>query len=271
MNALRVIVCDDEPLALERLANMLSRCRRVEVVAGTTDGAEAVRKVTELKPDAIFLDIEMPDPDGFDVVEEISRRMEGDAVAPIVVFVTAYPQFALQAFETGAMDFLAKPVRLPRLEDALKRIRVAIDGFQARARLRELQETLPELRLARSAADREDDHIWIQRRGEFVRVELSKIDWIAAEGEYVRLHVGPTSYLHRELIGTLAARVDPARFLRIHRSAMVQIDRVATIARSRHGGSLVRLTTGAELPIGRKYSKTSRRILMPDGGRRLQP
>jgi DNA-binding LytR/AlgR family response regulator len=266
---LRVIVCDDEPLALERLASMLSRCHGVEIAAATTDGAEAVRKVIELLPDAIFLDIEMPAPDGFDVVEEVSRRLTASSRVPVIVFVTAYPQFALKAFESGAIDFLAKPVRLPRLEATLKRIRATVAGYHAQASLQELQDSLPGLRQARSAPDLENDHIWIQRRGEFVRVEMSKVDWIAAEGEYVRLHVGGASYLHRELIGTLAARLGPEKFLRIHRSAMVQIDRVVTIARSRHGGSTVRLRTGQELPVGRKYSKTSRRTLMPDGGRRV--
>lgn len=268
MNPLRVIVCDDEPLALERLANLLLRCPGVEVAEATTDAAEALIKAVELLPDAIFLDIEMPDLDGFDVVEDMSRRLNASSRVPVVVFVTAYPQFALQAFESGAIDFLPKPVRLARLEATLMRLRAAVAGYDAQARLQELQQTLQELRAGRSGAGGEDDHIWVQRRGEFVRVDLSKIDWIAAEGEYVRLHVGDASYLHRELIGTMAARLDPAKFLRIHRSAMVQMDRVVTIARSRHGGSVVRLKTGDELPIGRKYSKASRRTLMPHSLRR---
>ena len=265
MAEIRVLVCDDEPLALRRLADMLGRCGRVNVVAATTDPATAIDQAIKLSPDAIFLDIEMPGYDGFDVLEELSKRLVAPASVPIVVFVTAHSHFALQAFESGVTDFLAKPVRMQRLEATLARLRAALVRHQAESRLQELQEVVRELRRRGLGVGGENEHLWIQRRGEFVRVELHAVDWVAAEGEYVRLHVGESSYLHRELIGGLETRLDQQRFLRIHRSTIVQVSRVVAIARSRHGGSVVRLKSGLELPVGRKYSKQTRQVLMLRG------
>ncbi|HEX8669867.1 MAG TPA: LytTR family DNA-binding domain-containing protein [Allosphingosinicella sp.] len=264
MTPLRVLVCDDEPLALERLSEMLARCAGVEVVARTQDARDALSKIVALSPNLVMLDIEMPGLDGFDVVE----RLGGIAGTgpPLVAFVTAFPAFAIQAFETGALDFLAKPVRLSRLERTLQRARAALDQREAGRRLEEMKLALEALRSQRSSPHAEPDHVWIPRRGEFVRVDLDQIEWVRAEGEYVRLHTGNASHLYRELIGSFAEKLSPDRFLRIHRSYIVRRERVRSVRRSLHGGTLVRIASGEELPVGRKYAKAARAALLHHAG-----
>ena len=183
---IRAILCDDELLALERLADMIQRIDGIEIVGTAGNGAAALELVAEVQPDLVFLDIEMPALDGFDVVEELARR---GGAAPLIVFVTAYPQFAAHAFDTGAIDFLTKPVRLGRLETAIDRARAAIESRDARARLGDLALQLQALRDERGNDFRAGNYLWVQRRGETVRVDLDLVDWIQAEGEYVRLHL----------------------------------------------------------------------------------
>lgn len=254
MNVLRVLTCDDEPLALDRLDRMIERCEGVEIVASCGDAETALVHMIDLRPDVAFLDIEMPKLDGFDVVEQLP----GGGEAPLIVFVTAYSNLAAQAFETGALDFLPKPVRRTRLDITLDRARTALASREASDRLVELHRILHELRAERSQPGAEAAHIWIQRRGEIIRVDLSQVDLIRAEGEYVRLFVGSTTYLHRELIGSIEQRLDARHFLRIHRSTIVRRDLVVGIKRSIHGGSVVRLFSGEEFSVGRKYAKTTR-------------
>ena len=258
---IRVVTCDDEPLALERLDQMLGRCADVVIVASCIDAEEAALRIVELQPDIAFIDIEMPRLDGFDIVERLPKNDH----AALVVFVTAYSNFAAQAFETGALDFLPKPVRQSRLEATLDRARSALSDREAGSRLVELQRTIEAMRAERSQQASEPGHIWIQRRGETVRIDLGQVELIRAEGEYVRLTVGAVTYLHRELIGVIERRLDQSMFLRIHRSTIIRCDKVRSIRRSVHGGSLVKLSTGEELPIGRKYAKASKAILLGKG------
>ena len=254
MTSLRVLTCDDEPLALDRLDRMLERCDGVEIVASCGDAETALVRMIELRPDIAFIDIEMPKLDGFDVVEQLP----GDGEAPLIVFVTAYSNLAAQAFETGALDFLPKPVRRTRLDMTLGRARAALTAREASGRLAELHKVLNELRAERTHVGEETAHIWIQRRSEIVRVDLSQVELIRAEGEYVRLFVGATTYLHRELIGSIEQRLDPRNFIRIHRSTIVRRDLVVAMKRSIHGGSIVRLLSGEEFSVGRKYAKATR-------------
>lgn len=260
MISLRVLLCDDEPLALERLSAMLTRITGVEVVASCDNGADAIRECAARKPDVVFLDIEMPNLNGFDVVEAIAAEPAAEHV-PLVVFVTAYPQFATRAFETAAIDFLPKPLRRSRLEQCVDRCRDSVRNREAEARLYELQEKLNSLRSVTPSIERDSQCVWISRRGEFVRVDLDRIDWVRAEGEYVRLFAGESSYLYRQLMGSFEDRLNPAEFIRIHRSFIVRRSGVAAIKRSKHGSSVVQLRTGDELPVGRKYAKLTRQAL----------
>lgn len=254
---IRLLLCDDEPLALQRLSDMLARLPDVEVAGFANDGREAIERIIALKPDAVLLDIEMPYLDGFDVVEEVIRRGEA---CPLIAFATAFPRFATLAFETGAIDFLTKPVRLARLETTVQRIRAALEDRSARARLEELSRQLEALRRTGSTAA-DDPHIWIQRRGETVRVSLHRIDWIRAEAEYVRIVVGQASYLHREPLSEFMTRLDDRDFLRVHRSLIVNRRRVSAVRRNPTGSYRLTMEDGTDLPVGRSYRKAARGLV----------
>lgn len=254
---IRLVLCDDEPLALSRLGDMLARIPDVEIVALANDGREAIERIVEHAPDAVLLDVEMPYLDGFDVVEEIVRRGEA---CPLIVFATAFPRFATLAFDTGAIDFLTKPVRQTRLETTIQRIRGALDDRSARVRLEELSRQLETLRRTGTPAA-DDPHIWIQRRGEIVRVSLQRIDWVRAEAEYVRIVVGAASYLHREPLSDFLTRLDQAEFIRVHRSLIVNRHRVAAVRRNPTGSYRLTMEDGTDLPVGRSYRKVVRGLV----------
>ena len=247
---MRAVLCDDEPLALERLADMIGRVADIAVVGTAGNGAAALDVIAEAQPDIVFLDIEMPALDGFDVVEELDRR---GGAAPLIVFITAYPQFAAHAFDTGAIDFLTKPVRLGRLETAIARAGAAIENRVARKRLDDLALQLQALRDERGSDFRTGNYLWVQRRGETVRVDLDLVDWVRAEGEYVRLHLDTVSYLHREPLSSMLQRLDVRRFLRIHRSYIVNRDRILAVRRRPTGGYKLLIGGELELPVGRSY------------------
>lgn len=246
---MKVIVCDDEILAVERLVRMLGAIGDVVIAGSAQNGRDALALIDEHRPDAIFLDIEMPALDGFDVVEALAAR--GMPTPPLIIFATAYPQFAAHAFDTGAIDFLIKPVRHARLETAVARVRDVLDQRDARRRLAELASQLSALRA--EGGNGSSNEIWVHRRAERVRVDLDTIDMVQAEGEYVRLFVGDQSFLHRASIGSIAARLDPNRFMRVHRSYVVRLDLIAKIRRKTAGGYSLLLTGGTEVPLGRLY------------------
>ncbi len=166
---IRLLLCDDEPLAVERLRDLVGRVSGTEVVGIATNGRTALEAVAALAPDAILLDIEMPALDGFDVVEALAKA---GGPTPLIVFVTAYPQFAAHAFDTGAIDFLTKPVRLVRLETALERVSRALAERSSAARLSELAQQLESLRGERRGEISGGAFLWVQRRGENVRIDL---------------------------------------------------------------------------------------------------
>jgi DNA-binding LytR/AlgR family response regulator len=256
--SLSVLIVDDEPVARERLREMLQKIPDTDVAGSAESGPEAVEAIRELAPDLVLLDIEMPKVDGFDVVEQIARDTAPRGVSPpLIAFVTAYPQFAVDAFETGALDFLCKPVRLARLEQTLGRARAELARRGAMERLNELAGQLDSLRQARRAT--EEQFIWVQHRGEMAKVSILAIDWIQAEAEYVRLHMGDRSYLLRSSIGSLADELADAGFMRIHRSFLVHSGKIRTIRSTRVGARIV-TDAGVELPVGRKYRSAVLRL-----------
>jgi DNA-binding LytR/AlgR family response regulator len=247
---MRLLLCDDEPLAIERLRELAGRVPGTEIAGTAANGRAALEAVTELSPDVVLLDIEMPALDGFDVVEALASH---GGAAPLIVFVTAYPQFAAHAFDTGAIDFLTKPVRLARLETALERVRRAMADRSAGARLADLATQLETLRSERRSDAGDGGYLWVQRRGENVRIDLASVARVQAEGEYVRLYHGTGSYLHREPISSLLARFDQQRFIRIHRSHIINRDRISSIRRRPAGGYTIVTVDGDLLPVGRNY------------------
>lgn len=260
MAPLRVLVCDDEPLALDRLAALLAQCPDVELVGSLLGGKELLAALPQAAPDLILLDIEMPQLDGFDVVDSLSRMTwPADAPPPLVVFVTAHPEFAVDAFESGALDFISKPVRLSRLERALRRAAEAAEQREARRRLHELSQQLDELKRMRSSGG-EDRHLWVRRGADMLRLDVDDVDWIAAEGEYVRFHVGGDSYLERGSMTGALQRFEPFGFVRIHRSRIVNPDRIAAVETGKWGGLHVRLRSGAQLPVGKTFRAAVREL-----------
>lgn len=258
MAALRVLIVDDEPLARRRLEILLREQEAVELVGAAADGFAARRMIAELAPDVLLLDIKMPGLTGLEVLDALGAE-KGGPQAPIVIFVTAFDRFALDAFKRAAFDYLLKPVEPARLSASLARAREALGERAAAERVQELEEVLRNLRsgptpgLAVGAPDSAyAREIWIQERGGRASLPVAAIDWVAAERDYVRIHTGARSFLVRQSIGALAARLDPALFLRVHRSSLVRAD---CIVRVRHasGRGGVMLSTGAEIAVSRRH------------------
>lgn len=259
MKPLKVAICDDEPLATERLERMLNRLGDVEVVA-TFLGGEALLREFPGGVDVLFLDVEMPKLDGFDVVEALSRRDWGEgAQAPLIICVTAHSEFAVTAFDCGAIDFLTKPVRLSRLETAIVRARTAVESRQAVRRLGEAVEQLAALKAGQAAAMGADS-LWVRKGSGRVRLEVDRLDWISAEGECVRLHSGGESFLERSSITSFAQRLAPSGFIRVHRSAIVNPARIEKIDRTRWGSLTLRLADGSEIRVSRSYQDAVRKV-----------
>lgn len=255
---MRALIVDDEPLALDRLSDLLSQIDEVQVVGAAHGGAEALEAIEALRPDLILLDIEMPRLDGFDIVEALLSRDATTQEPPLICFVTAYPHFASEAFETGALDFLCKPVRLSRLAKTVGRARAAIEQREAARRLEELSVQLEDLR--RKHSQPEDRALWVQQRGEMVRLEIANLDWLEAEGEYVRLHFGQTSFLLRNSITSLCGELANDGFVRVHRSIAVNRNRVKAVRRQRSGMKVI-LDSGIELAVGRKFRRQIEAII----------
>ena len=247
---LRVLIVDDEPLARRRLDILLRAIPDIEVVGAAPDGAAARRMVGELRPDVMLLDIKMPGLNGFELLDALPA-----GAAPIVIFVTAFDRFALDAFERAAFDYLLKPVEPARLAASLIRAREALAERAAAERVEELEEVLRNLRsgpapaAAPSAFDRE---IWIQERGGRISLPVAAIDWVGAERDYVRIHAGARSFLVRQSISALAARLDPKVFVRVHRSALVRAERIVRVRHAGGRGAVI-LSTGAEVAVSRRH------------------
>ncbi len=257
---LRILAVDDEPLALRRIELLLGRIPKVELVGKSDNGPDALLRIEELRPDILLLDIKMAGVTGFDLVEMLA----GPHV-PLVIFVTAFDQFASKAFEVGAVDYVLKPVELDRLSAAIERSRRSLAAIDAEERLVELRQVVASLR-AQSAsveAKRYESELWAERRNEFVRIRISDLDWIAAERDYVRLHALGNSYLLRETISNLEERLDPEAFIRVRRSALVRIDRVTGIRKAGYGNFRVSLTDGSEIRVGRTYLSRIRTLIAP--------
>ncbi len=244
MERIRALIVDDEPLARERIRNLVERDPEVVVAAECRDGQEAIAAIRERAPDLVFLDVQMPEKSGFDVIAEVDV-----AVLPVIVFVTAHDDYALRAFEVAALDYLLKPFDEDRFSKTLDRAKTQIRS----RRPDEFQQRVLSMMEGLRTAPRGLERLIVKTGGQLVFLKTEEVDWIQAEGNYVRLHVGRASHLVRETIQSLEASLDPARFMRIHRSTIVNLDRVREIQPLVHGEYRVVLTDGTKLSLSRGY------------------
>jgi len=259
MTKIRVLVADDEPLARRGVRQLLAPHADIAVVGETRNGLETLRALETLAPDLLFLDVQMPEMDGFEVL-----RARGVERMPAVVFVTAHDRFAVRAFEAHALDYLVKPLNIERFEAALRRVRERLRLMQAAdlaTRLRAL--------LAAERAQREKngaERLVVSSGTSELVIPVAEIDWIGADDYYARLHIGGKSHLLRESLTSLEARLDPRRFVRVHRRAIVQLDRVREMRPALRGAEAV-LQDGSRISVSRRKRGRLEDLLRQDAGR----
>jgi two-component system, LytTR family, response regulator len=241
---LRVLVVDDEEPARQRLIDLLRQDAGVGAIVEASDGLGAVDAIERERPDLVFLDVQMPELDGLGVVDAI-----GATRMPLTVFVTAYDQHAVRAFEANALDYLLKPFSDERHEATMARARARLDERDRRA----FGQRLIELTAATSTGPRYWDRLVVKAGGTTRFVRAAEIDWIEGAGVYATLHLGRTSFLYRAALSELAERLDPRRFIRIHRSAIVNLESVVQLEPLSHGEFEVVLKNGARSRISRTF------------------
>ncbi len=241
---IRTLIVDDEPLGRERIRMLLQDDPEVLLVGECKDGHEAVAAIEAQQPDLVFLDVQMPELDGLGVIRSV-----GVEHMPAVIFVTAYDEYAVHAFEVHALDYLLKPFDIERFAEAFERAAELIRHRQKTDLDRRLARLLDDLKPAAKGLERL--MIKTQQRIYFIRTD--EVDWIEAAGNYVRLHVGGKTHLLRQTMNALERQLDPDRFLRIHRSTIVNIDRVKDLHRMFNGEYEVRLYDGTTLTLSRGY------------------
>ena len=221
----RVLIVDDEPLARQHIEDRLAHEENVEIAGMAEDGHQAVKMIRELRPDLVFLDVQMPGKSGLEVAEEIGEEM------PVTIFTTAYDQYALKAFEVAAVDYLVKPFDDERFSQAFRRARKSVES--------------------RRPSGKYLDRIPVESRGQLRVVPVEKVDYITASGPYAELHIGERVFAVRERMQTLEEKLDPAVFMRVHRSAIIRLDRADVLLRHSGGDYAVRLKDGTELAVSR--------------------
>jgi two-component system LytT family response regulator len=245
---MRILIVDDEAPARERLKRYLVSLEGMEVIGEASDGAQAVETIEAQSPDLVLLDIQMPGLDGFGVVEALEDP-------PAIIFVTAYDQYAIRAFEVHALDYLLKPFSRERLGQAIFRAQDALaEGQDLSAQLRLLLKDL-------AAQGRYLSRLAVRDGKCILVLDAEQIDWIGVEDEQVLVHVSDRVYSIRRTLAELETRLDPARFFRAHRSAIVNLDRIQEIIPWFKGSYVLRLTTGAEVDLSRAQARALRKIL----------
>ncbi len=251
---IRALIVDDEPLAREKIRTLLAGDPEIEVVRECAGGRDAVNAIREHTPDLLFLDIQMPELDGFGVLQQIGRER-----IPVIIFVTAYDEYALKAFEVHALDYLLKPFDRDRFETALGRAKKRVRSQRTDDLNERVVSLLTQLQ-ERSGGD------WLERlvvktSGRIYFVSVDEIDWIEAAGNYVELHVGSRSHLVRVTMKGLEERLDPREFVRVHRSAIVNIRRIREMQPWFSGEYLLVLEGGAKVTTGQSYRPALRTLL----------
>lgn len=240
---MRVLVVDDEPLARRGIIARLAREEDMTVVCEAADGASAVSAMSELKPDLVFIDIAMPALDGLSAVAMLPREHR-----PIVIFVSAFDHFAIQAFQVRALDYLLKPIDDDRFAESVARAKEAWHVHSHRR-----------------AAPAQPSRLTVRVGTREEVVNMADVDWIEADGDYATLHLGPKTLLLREPLRKLASRLDPDQFVRIHRSTIVRVSRVAQVQALTNRDAMIRLADGTALRVSRTYTQTLRQALFQFG------
>lgn len=253
---IRTLIVDDEPLARERIRTLLERDDSMEVVGECTNGVDAVRALSALAPDLVFLDVQMPELDGFGVIEALRGQP-----LPAIIFVTAYDRYALRAFDVHALDYLLKPFDRERFERALERARRQLQGGPSQDLQQRLLDLLRDVQIAPGYLER----LVIKSSGRVTFLKTADIHWIEAQGNYVQLHAGPESYLLRETMSSLEKRLDPKCFLRVHRSAMVNLEHVREMRPLFHGDYTILMRDGHDLTSGRGFRDKLQRLITTHG------
>jgi two-component system LytT family response regulator len=245
---MRILIVDDEQPARERLNRLLADIEGVELIGEAEDGPQAVELIEREQPDLVLLDIQMPGLDGFGVIEALEEP-------PPVVFVTAYDEYAIRAFEVNALDYLLKPISHERLEKAIRRAHEEqTEGQNLTSRLAPLLESL-------SSQGHYLTRLAVHDKNRIRVLDAGAVDWIGVEDEQTFVHLGSEAYPIRRTLADLEMRLDPACFFRAHRSAIVNLDRVKEIVPWFKGSQKLRLTTGAEVELSRAQARALRKIL----------
>lgn len=237
VDTLRTLIVDDEPLAIERLQILCARIPRISLAGAAMDGKSALRLIESLSPDLILLDIQMPGMDGVALAQTLATRPR----RPAVIFVTAFDEFAVSAFDVAAVDYLLKPVEAERFERAIARVAAQ-----------------PAASVQAVPASPWTQEFWVPHRGGITRIATRDIDLIEAERDYMRLHVGPRSFLLHETISGLERKLDPAEFVRLHRSILARRDCIAGFRHNGSGTWEAQLKDGRWLRVGRTYLANAR-------------
>lgn len=255
---IRTVIVDDEPPARARLIALLADEPDIEIVGEAGGGSAAVRAITELTPDLVFLDIQMPGLDGFDVL-----RATAGIHQPLVVFVTAYDQHALKAFDVQAVDYVLKPVVEPRFRAAVRRAVARLRETPRPELTRALTQLLESVGAGGAAASPNDapSRFAIRHDGRVVFVPLEDIAWVGADGDFVQVHARKQTYMVRETMAEVEARLPARRFVRVHRSAIINVDRVREIQPWFKGDYVVLMDDGTKIQTGRTYRRSVQGII----------
>jgi two-component system LytT family response regulator len=249
---IQTLIVDDDPLARERLRKLLEQEPEIELAGECSNGREAVETIQKQPPDLVFLDVQMPELDGFGVLEAIRGPK-----MPAVIFVTAHDKFALRAFEVHAVDYLLKPFDRERFQTALRRALDHIRHHQSGDLSQRLSALLAEVKPEPKYLER----LAVKSSGRVIFLKADDIDWIEAADNYVSLHVGTETHLHRETMATLAEQLPPKKFLRISRSTIVKVDRIKELQPMFHGEYMVLLRNGTKLTLSRNYREALNQLM----------
>lgn len=247
MKLIRTVIADDEPRAHKRIEKMLEEYEEFEIIANSSDGKETIKILQKEKPDLVFLDIQMPEFDGFEVLQQLDMN-----VPPHIIFVTAYDQFALKAFEVNAIDYLLKPFDKERFDEAVSKIKERFygnTGLNSRAEIEQLLETIENRQEAGG------DRVMVKEDGKIFFLEADEIDRIESAGNYIKIITSDNQYMIRETMTNISSKLDSNRFFRVHRSTIVNIDRVKVIEPWFHGDYQVTMYNGEKLNMSRNYKR----------------
>ncbi|MBI2428578.1 MAG: response regulator transcription factor [Ignavibacteriales bacterium] len=240
------LIVDDEPLAREGLRSIVSKDKSFIVCGEADDGENAVQTVLHKKPDVLFLDIQMPEMDGFEVLAALPQQK-----IPVVVFVTAYDEFAIKAFQSNALDYILKPLDPERVHAALSRIKEMIRLKRRAGYSDSVADVIKLLQPQKKYPDR----LTIRSTGKIVFVHVDDIRWIESDADYIHIHTPDRKYIVRETMNSMSLKLDPSRFARVHRSYIVKVDFIKELQRMHHGDFVALLKNGKTISISRRYKK----------------